>query len=175
MNIGKLAVMVTLLTVTSSAISAEWTTTYKNDEMRGTARKFLQTESDNSVDFDFPYNGGAKLSIVLRSKNTELKDGQKAEDLKPTEALLVISKGQFICHSFSECKISAKFDNGKILKYSMTESGDGSSDVIFFDNSPMFIKNLQNHKKLIIEADFFQAGSKQFKFDLEGYSTEKSK
>lgn len=175
MNLFKLVIMATLLSVTSSAISAEWVTRYKNDEMRGTARKFLQTESDNSVEFDFPYNGGSKLSIILRSKNTELKDGQKPEDLKPTEALLVISKGQFICNSYSECKVSAKFDNGKIMQYSMTESGDGSSDVIFFDNSSSFIKNLQSHKKLIIEASFYQAGSRQFKFDLEGYPAGKQK
>lgn len=173
MNLFKLAITATLLTFASSAISAEWMTRYKNDEMRGTARKFLQIDSDNSVEFDFPYNGGAKLSIILRSKNTELKEGQKPEDLKPTEALLVISKGQFICNSYNDCKISAKFDNGKIMQYSMTESGDGSSDVIFFDNSSTFIKNLQSHKKLIIEAGFFQAGTRQFKFDLEGYPSGK--
>jgi len=159
--------------MTSSALSAEWSTRYKNDEMRGTARKFLQTVSDNSVDFDFPYNGGSKMAIILRSKNTELKEGQKAENLKPNEALLAISKGQFLCNSINNCKISAKFDNDKIQQYSMNEAGDGSADVIFFVNSSSFIKSLQNHKKLIIEADFYQSGPKQFKFDLEGYPTEK--
>ncbi|WBV23039.1 hypothetical protein [Pantoea piersonii] len=157
---------------TSSA--ADWAVTYNNDEMRGTAQKFLQTQSDNDVEFDFPYNGGSKMAIILRSKKTELKEGQKAEDLKPTEAILAISKGQFSCHSFNDCHVSVKFDNDKIQKYSMSESGNGNSDVIFFDQSSSFIKNIQSHKKVIIEAEFFQAGAKQFKFDLEGFANPKS-
>ncbi|MDU6539162.1 hypothetical protein [Mixta calida] len=173
MKLLTLSVLAATLAFSYSAISADWTVRYNNDEMRGTARKFLQTESDNTVNFDFPYNGGSKMAIVLRSKKTELKNGQKAEDLKPNEALLVIDKGQFSCHSFNDCHVSVKFDNGKIQKYSMSESDDGSSDVIFFDQSSSFIKNIKSHKKLIVEADFYQSGSKQFKFDLEGFSSPK--
>lgn len=55
----------------------------------------------------------------------------------------------------------------------MSGAADGSSDVIFFDNSSSFIKNLKTHKKLILEADFFQSGSRQFKYDLTGLKTEK--
>lgn len=111
------------------------------------------------------------MSIILRSKKLELKEGQKPEDLKPTEALLVISKGQFSCNSFNDCHVSVKFDNDKIQKFSMEGAADSSSDVIFFSNSASFIKNLQAHKKLFIEASFFQAGEKQFKFNIDGLST----
>lgn len=159
---------IALMGLSQPLFASSWVASYDNDEMRGTARKFLQNESSNDVQFDFPYNGGSKMVITLRSKKIELKSGQKPEDLKVTEALLSITKGQFICHSFNDCQVSVKFDDGKIQKYSMTEAGDGSSDVIFFDQSSSFIKNVQSHKNLIIEAEFYQAGSRQFKFDLDG-------
>lgn len=171
----KLAIVSTILSCSFTVSAADWIVSYNKDEMRGTAQRFIQTESDNAVDFDFPYNGGSRMAIVLRSKKTELKGDQKAENLQPSEALLVISKGQFSCHSFNDCHVSVKFDDGEIQKYSMSEAGDGSSDVIFFDKSSSFIKNIKSHKKVIIEANFYQAGNKQFKFSLEGYSSPNEK
>ncbi|WP_417878592.1 hypothetical protein [Vibrio sp.] len=169
----KISLLVASLMISGFAFSADWHTSFKNDEMRGTAQKFVQTESDNAVDFDFPYNGGSKMAIILRSVKTELKQGQKPEALPLTEAVIIVSKGQFSCNSYNDCHVSVKFDDGKIQKYSMSGAADGSSDVIFFDNSASFIKNVKTHKRLILEADFFQAGAKQFKFDLTGVSAEK--
>lgn len=157
-----------LITFSHLALSAEWSTSFSSDEMRGTAQKFIQTESDNSVEFDFPYNGGSKMGLMLRSKKSQIKDGQKAEDLPLSEAILVISKGQFLCSSYGDCHVSVKFDDGKIQKFAMSPASGGRSDVIFFEDSKSFIKGIKSHKKLIIEADFYQAGPKQFKFDLVG-------
>lgn len=151
-----------------SALASDWSTSYSNDEMRDTAQKFVQTESDNEVSFDFPYNGGSKLGLMLRSKKTHLKDGITAESLPLSEAVIVISKGQFLCSAYSDCHVSAKFDNGKIQKFSMSPASGGRSDVLFVDNSKSFIENVKSHKKIIIEADFYNSGAKQFKFDLSG-------
>lgn len=170
---SKIAFVSFLIATSFSSVAADWYASYDNDEMRGTAQKFIQTESDNAVEFDFPYNGGSKMSLLLRSKKTELKEGQKAEDLPLTEAILTISKGQFICSSFNDCHVSVKFDSGKIEKFSMSEASGGRSDVMFFDNSSSFIQNVRTHKKVIIEAEFYQSGNKQFKFDLTGITTAK--
>lgn len=115
------------------------------------------------------------MAIILRSKKEVLKDSQKAEDLKLEEVMLIISKGQYSCTSFDGCEISVKFDNDKIKKYKMNAAANGKSDVIFVSNSQDFIKNIEKHKKLIIEADFYQAGAKQFKFDLSGFSNPETK
>ena len=162
-----------VVVVSMPAFSADWVATYKNDDMRGTATKYLQTTSDNTADFDFPYNGGSTLAIVLRSQNTELKKGQTADSLTPREAMIIISKGQFNCSSYDGCSIAVKFDSDKIKHYSMSGAADNSTDVLFVNDSASFIKNISTHKKLIIEADFFQAGARQFKFDLEGYKAPK--
>jgi len=169
----KILAFCTIFAVSQSALAADWETSFSNDEMRGTAQKFVQTESDNAVDFDFPYNGGSKMGLMLRSNKTQLKDGQKAEDLPLSEAILTISKGQFICSSYSDCHVSVKFDDGKIQKFTMSPASGGRSDVIFFDNSKPFIKSIKSHKKLILEADFYNSGPRQFKFDLAGADKEK--
>ncbi|MCP5566099.1 hypothetical protein NL300_06155 [Klebsiella pneumoniae] len=87
----------------------------------------------------------------------------------PTEALLLISKGQFLCNSYDGCHVSVKFDQDKIKTYSMNEAADGSADVIFFSAPSGFIKNIKSHKQVIIEAEFYQEGKKQFKFNLDNY------
>lgn len=164
----KICGVVCFFVLSSAASASNWDTSYSTDEMRGTAQKFVQTDSDNNVDFDFPYNGGSGLGLMLRSKKTQLKDGQSAEGLKLSEAAIVISKGQFNCNSFDDCHISAKFDDGKIQKFAMSPAKGGRADVLFFDNPKPFIDNVKSHKRLIIEADFYNSGPKQFKFDLSG-------
>ena len=52
----------------------------------------------------------------------------------------------------------------------MAEAADGSADIIFFINSAPFINRVKSHKKLILEAQFFQEGAQQFKFDLTGFN-----
>lgn len=166
-------IAVACLAFSSAALASGWTASYTSDEMRGTASKYVELASQNSVNFDFPYNGGSKLTVLLRSQKTTLKAGQEAKDLPLSEALLSIDKGQISCHSFNDCHVSVKFDDGKILKYSMSRAADGSSDVIFFNNSSSFIKNLKTHKKMILEVEFFRAGNRQFKFDIQGLDSAK--
>lgn len=55
----------------------------------------------------------------------------------------------------------------------MSDAANGIVDVIFFNISSSFIKNIKTHEKLILEADFYQSGKKQFKFDLTGLQSEK--
>ncbi|ECO0901770.1 hypothetical protein XS16_004315 [Salmonella enterica subsp. enterica serovar Newport] len=169
----KVATLITGLMFSGVAFSSDWHTYFKNDEMRGTAQRFIKSESDNVVNFGFPYEGGSKMEIVLRSKKTALRTGQKADSLPLTEAILVIRKGVFNCNPFNDCHVSVKFDNSKIQKYSMSGAADGVVDVIFFNNSSSFIKNIKTHKKLILEADFYQSGKEQFKFDFTRLKTEK--
>lgn len=162
-------IFVAITLFASSAYAKDWTPSYQNDEMRGTAQKFSTLGSENSAYFDFPYDGGSELSIVLRSKKTNLKDGQKPEGLIPAEAMLLINKGPFLCNSYDDCHVSVKFGQNKIKRYSMNEATDGSADVIFFSPSSDFIKNIKSHKQLIIEVEFYQEGKKQFKFNIDNY------
>lgn len=133
-----------------------WSYFSKNDEMRGIETKFAYNESINSVDFDFPYSGGSKLTLILR-KNSKNQD-----------VLLSISKGQFIC-GMNECEAQFKFDDKPIQSITMSESDTHQSDALFvaYDKTEdEIIKQIKLSKKLVVEVKFYQEGAKQFTFDV---------
>lgn len=161
--------LITTSIFSTSAFASDWYVSYTNDEMRNTSTKFMGITSTNTEEFDFPYQGGSKLLITLRSDKTELKPDQKPSDLKLKEAMVIISKGMFTCQSYDNCFVSAKFDSNPIEKYTVLKPTDHSSNVFFIKNEKKFIKQIMESKKLIIEATFYKEGSKQFKFNLEGF------
>lgn len=165
----KFAILSTAL-ISSQAMSARWALTYSKDEMRGTTEKILQTESLRPVELLPPYEGGSWLGIVLRSPKVELKEGESPDNIEVDKAILAISKGQFNCPSYDGCHINVKFDDQKIEKYKTLKPNNGSSDVIYLEDPEKFLQDIKKHKQLIIEADFYQSGPQQFKFNLNGYA-----
>lgn len=127
--------------------------------MRGGNTKYASIESTNSVQFAFPYNGGSKLNLLIRKSQ---KSG--------SNVLLQINKGAFIC--FIECTVHVKFDNRKVERFGAASAADGSPNVIFVQAYSKFVGSLRKAKKLIIEADFYNEGSRQFEFDVEGLKWE---
>lgn len=53
--------------------------------MRNIESKFASTVSINTIDFDFPYNGGSKLILTLRKRGSEV------------DVMVSITKGQILC------------------------------------------------------------------------------
>lgn len=155
--------------ISSQAMSERWVLTYTKDEMRGTTEKVLQTISVKPVELLPNSPKRSFLSLVLRSPQVELKEGQDPEDIVLDKAILVISSGQFNCSSYNGCHINVKFDNEKIQKYQTRTPKNGSTDVMYLVEPNIFLKDVKKHKQLIIEADFYQAGPRQFKFTLDGY------
>ncbi|HCH7934622.1 MULTISPECIES: hypothetical protein [Providencia] len=147
-------------------MAGEWYASYHEDEMRGTARKILTLSSQNKHEFSFPYAGGTSMTLVLRSAKTTLKKEQKPSDLKVSEAIVYIDKGQFICQAYDQCYVSVKFDNNPVEKYSVLKPQDHSSDSLLIKNSKKFIEQVTDSQKVIIEANFYHESNKQFKFDL---------
>lgn len=152
--------------ISAPVLAGEWHVSYFEDEMRGTATKVLALPSQNQREFNFPYAGGSTMTLVLRSDKTTLKDGQKPTDLKMSEAMVFIDKGQFTCQSYNQCYVSVKFDGNPVEKFNVLKAQDHSSDSFFIENSKKFIKQVANSKKAIIEANFYNEGLVQFKFSL---------
>lgn len=147
--------------VTSEPTKKEnWINHVSKDEMRGTETRATRTISTNEADFEFPYNGGSNLVLTVRKGNGG------------TDLILNITKGQFICSSFDGCKVNFKFDSGKIQTVTMVGSDTHDTDILFVESektTKMLIQKLKASKKLIIEPSFFQEGTKQFTFDVEGF------
>jgi hypothetical protein len=121
---------------------------------RGTT-KYAEIESINSVDFDFPYQGGSKATLTLRDSPKYGKN-----------AILQVSSGQFLCDP-DDCHVSLRVDEGRPIAISGNDAADGSSNVIFLPYAAT-LRYLQQAKVLRIEADFYQAGSRVFEFHPRG-------
>jgi hypothetical protein len=125
------------------------------DQMRGTRWKTATVDALGKLDFAFPYNGGSTASIELRQMG------------KRQDVLLMVSKGQFMCH-VDGCSIAVKFDDGPVTQYSAAESDDGSNDHIFIEGTAGFTAKLKKATSVTIEAEFFQEGNRQMTFPVQG-------
>lgn len=130
-----------------------WEYHSKADSMRGTTTHIARLRSTNRTTFDFPY-GSAALDIYLRQPPG-----------RSPEAFVVVVKGQFTC-SYDGCSIRVKFDDGKVQKF-YAQSGE-SPDSLFLSNVKGWVSQLKKSERLMIEADFFQEGARQFTFTTKG-------
>ncbi|HJF29097.1 MAG TPA: hypothetical protein K8V79_12855 [Acinetobacter lwoffii] len=144
------------------AIVSNWEYGTSVDEMRGTKSQHATTLSTNSMDFEFPYNGGSHLGLTLRKNN----EGQ--------DIIVAIDKGQFIC-GIQSCEAAFKFDDGPVQQITMVGTDDHKSDVLFvaYDKTEeKIIQQIKKSKKLIIELPFYQEGKRQFIFNIENLEWE---
>ena len=135
-----------------------WQYETSKDEMRGIESKFATTVSTNTVDFDFPYNGGSKLILALRKRGSDV------------DVMVSVTKGQILC-GIQNCEAAFKFDDGAVQSITMSEPDSHASDLLFvaYDKTESkIISQLKNSKKLVIEVPFYQQGKKQFTFDVSG-------
>lgn len=133
-----------------------WDYSESTDEMDGKTDYFAQIASDNTVDFEFPYNGGSTGFLTIRNK-----DGKN-------DVYFQVNKGQFLTSYSNTDYLRIKFDDADLEKYSFSGAADGSSDVVFPDNSAKLISKLKKAKSIKIEAPFYEAGRQIFNFNTEG-------
>jgi len=138
------------------APASKWSYSESEDEMRGTKSRFASITSENEVDLDFPY-GEQRGKLTLRKNPSS-----------GLNIMFAVDEGQILCNSFTNTKISVKFDGGPVRSMSCTGTDDGSSHVAFFTNEGPVLAGLKKAKRTIIEADFYQKGSQQFVFETAG-------
>jgi len=130
-----------------------WSYRESTDKMDGSKEYFATITSTNKVLFKFPYEvkGGSSFDLTVRNMKNK------------NEVLLRAEKGQF---NGDKCRV--KFDD-TIVNYGFSGTSDHSSGLIFFDNPKKFIGSLKTAKKLNIECEFFQEGSRIIEFnDIQG-------
>lgn len=110
------------------------------------------------VDLQAPYDGGSVVTLTIRNGFKHHKN----------EVVVSIDKGQFMPSLEGDQSIEVKFDNEKPQSFSYNDAADGSDNVIFLNNAAQFIKKIKDATHVIIEAEFFENGSKQIEFNTNG-------
>lgn len=141
----------------ATPVNSKWRYNEDTDQMRNTKSYWAMLTSENSVDFDFPYNGGSTLRMELR------KSAKYGNDIYFT-----ISKGQFSC-GYDGCHAIIKFDDSKPQKISLVGAADGDMTTLFLSGKASNLAaKIKKSKTMMIELHFFQEGSRQFLFQTEG-------
>jgi hypothetical protein len=125
------------------------------DKMGRGAKYLAYTESLNTIEFDFPYQGSQKASLVIR------RDPNQAFKI-----LLVLKTAHFLCHE--DCAVLTRFDDGAPTQYPAYLPDDRSTNIIFISGGLPFIEDVKQSKKLAIEALFFKSGTRIFEFEVDG-------
>lgn len=136
----------------------EYSWNYKKeiDKMSSQETRFAHLKSRNLLNFNAPYDGGSYGSFMIRQRKS---DG--------LVILFSISKGQIICHS--NCAVSVRFDDRPLIKFSASTPSDYSSTSIFISPASKFVSELKKSKKIIIEVDYYQSGSRISEFDNKNF------
>lgn len=146
------------IAVATDEPKSAWHYDESTDEMTDKTAYSAWIESENSVDFDFPYNGGSYLKFYLRNSPQYGKD-----------AYMRISKGQFDV-DYSGTKVMVKFDDKEPMTLTCVEASDSSTDILFFRDGDYgkLVKCLKEAKTMKIQAPFFTEGNRTFTFNVEG-------
>jgi hypothetical protein len=141
---------------TAAASPGNWQYSTSRDEMRHADERVARVQSTNSLHFDFPYGEAFGQISVRQSPRFGF------------DIFLTIDNGQFVCHSFTGGRIAVKFDDEPIRNYPCNDAADGSPTILFMGNERDFLNRLRRAQHVVIEADFYQAGRQQLRFDVAG-------
>lgn len=141
-----------------------------SDQISGAVKRVIAIDSDNVVNFNFPYEGDTHLTFVA------WKTGNKRyieQGSMYTDVAFSLERGQIVCYE-DTCKTRYKMDNGGVhyLKFN-TQSKDGSSSTAFVEDR-YFLSSLKSAKKLIIEFPVYDNGMQTFVLDASVLSDELS-
>lgn len=137
---------------------AQWTYAKVSDEMRKSVSIRARLISQNSHQFDFPYHGGSRLSIIV------WKHPDKPDVYDNFEVGLFLNKGQISCSRADGCEIRIRVDNDEIESYDAQPSEDGGLIWITDNHATRFMNALDAGKRMIVEIAVFRHGDKQYRF-----------
>lgn len=146
---------VMLLSTASHALAA-WE--YKSTETpMGGVMKVASVMSNDEVNFDFPYQGRQRARLALRVHPRYGRD-----------VMLGLQKAHFHCSSVSGCSVLVRFDERPAVKFSATAPEDNSTTTLFIRDYARFLRETRASKRVRIEAQFYQQGTRVFDFNIAG-------
>lgn len=145
-------------------LGSQWQYLSSEEGMTGKAVRHARVLSTNQINLDFPYGGPQRATLTLRRHPRWGND-----------VIFAIERGQILCHSYGDCKIQVKFDDGKVLRYDGNPPADNSSESVFIPAFSTFTKQLPKAKNVKIEVSIYQGGNRVFDFDVSGFKPEKFK
>jgi len=145
-----------------------WFYNYEDDELRHTTEEYGSNRSLNKHRFAFPYDNDTYLDI--RTVSMPLKHRLKSGHPAVKNVFFTTDNGQFDC-GYDGCYATVSFDGGKVERFRLTMPNAYPHNVLYMIDGQRFLHEIRHHQSAIIEVDFFQNGSQQFRFRLHDETT----
>jgi hypothetical protein len=139
------------------APTSDWRVVERTDAMTDATIKTACTTSSNQVHLDAPY-GSRSAQLCIRQHPEFGRDVY----------LSLNGSGQILCHSYSDCTIPVRFDDGAVQRFTGNEPSDNSSETVFFANDGRFITAARSASRIRVQLEFYQNGSQTFDFPAKG-------
>jgi hypothetical protein len=157
-------------TLTAKSAAAEpvtspedkWSYQSNEDSMTSKPVRYAAIESENTVEFDFPYTGSQRGTLTLRQHPTHGFD-----------VIFTIQKGQLLCQSYQDCQIRVRFDEDQPEAWSAVGPSDNSTTAILLHSESRFLQRLRKAKTVRIQVPVYQEGSPSFEFDVATFNHER--
>ena len=143
---------------------SQWSYSQDADAMSKGTTYHAAVSSSNTVNFDFPYSGEQHATLNLRVDPRYGKD-----------VIFRIERGQILCHSYEDCTVLVRFDDGKAVNYTAVGAADNSTETIFIRNYGRFVENMLKAKMVRISTNIYQEGAPVFEFDVSDFDQNKYK
>lgn len=143
-------------------LALKWTYTGYKDEMTSRSSREARILSENTVSFDFPYEGPQHGRLTIRDHPSYGQD-----------VLFRIEEGQILCRSYEDCTIRVRFDEGQAQNWRAVGPADNSSTVIFLRNQASFRRRMRNAKIVRLQVPVYQEGSPTFEFHVGGFDPDR--
>jgi hypothetical protein len=143
-------------------LAQKWTYQGSVDAMTSKRKRSAFIESENSVNFGFPYNGPQKATLTLRDHPTYGRD-----------VIISIERGQFLCPSYTECRVRVRFDEAPLERWSAVGPSDNSTTTVFLRGSDRFRQKLRRAKVIRIQVPIYQEGEPMFEFQVGGFDNKR--
>lgn len=137
---------------------SEWRYYANEDPMTSKKTYHAFVESKDYFELDRPYEGKQKAELTLR---THPRWGK--------ELYLSIQQGQFLCR-YRDCNLTVRFDDRPAMQFSANEPDDNSSTTLFINDYSKFASLMMKSKKVLIQAGFYNQGSRIFEFNVKGFN-----
>jgi hypothetical protein len=140
------------------ALADKWTYRIDEDPMTSRKSRYASIESENTVEFGFPYEGSQHSTLMLREHPTFGHD-----------VIFSIERGQLLCRSYEDCQIRVRFDDGKPERWNAVGPSDNSSTSVFIRNQARFAQKLRAAKVVRLQVPIYQQGEPMFEFQVGGF------
>ena len=140
----------------------KWRYQVTKDELTSKPTYVAYVNSINQINFDFPYHGAQRGTLMLRTHPQHGKD-----------LILRVEKGQMLVRSYEDTTVKVVFDKGSPVSYRVTGPADHSTTSLFFRDYQGFVGRILKAKKVKISVPFYQQGEVVFEFNVSDFDSKK--